>query len=104
MRLSQNPARSLQYRRWVLTGTVVVAGGLLLWWMRQYHEFQISNQPARTTLAPDVATSVLTTAYFIPRQGLSGPGLPGYTGPIYRNAAENTYIYTKDQMIQGGSY
>lgn len=100
MQFSRNPAKNLQYRRWILVGTVVVSGGILIWWMRQYHEFQQSNQVARTTLAPDVATSVLTTAYPVPRVGLTGPGLPGYRGPVFQNPAENTYIYTKAQANQ----
>ena len=100
MRLSSNPARNLQYRRWFLVGTVIVSGGLLIWWMRQYHEFQISNQVARTTLAPDVATSVLTTAYPVPNIGLYGPSFSGYKGPLYQNPAEHTYIYSKEQSLQ----
>lgn len=101
MQFSQNPARNLQYRRWFLVGTVIVSGGILIWWMRAYHEFQVSNQPARTTLAPDLATSVLTTAYPMPNLGLYGPGLPGYKGPLYQNVAEHSYIYTKAQANQG---
>lgn len=93
MRFSTNPAKNLRYRRWILIGTVAVSGGLLVWWMRQYHEFQQSNQVARTTLAPDVATSVLTTAYPVPNVGLIGPSFPWYRGPVFRNAAENTNIW-----------